>query len=68
MSNTRLMTLRAPVDGTVLQVAAHTVAGVKELLAVVPQEQLPVKATVLNKDVGLVRPGQPVTVKFDSFP
>lgn len=68
----RLMTLRAPVDGTVQQLAVHTVGGVvtpaQELLAVVPQEALEVEATVLNKDIGFVRPGQPVTVKIESFP
>lgn len=68
----RLMTLRAPVDGTVQQLAVHTVGGVvtpaQQLLAVVPQEALEVEATVLNKDVGFVRPGQPVTVKIESFP
>jgi hemolysin D len=68
----RLMTLRAPVDGTVQQLAVHTVGGVvtpaQELLAIVPQEALEVEASVLNKDIGFVRPGQPVTVKIESFP
>ncbi|PPU95164.1 hypothetical protein XhyaCFBP1156_19740 [Xanthomonas hyacinthi] len=68
----RLMTLRAPVDGTVQQLAVHTVGGVvtpaQQLLAVVPQEALEVEATVLNKDIGFVRPGQHVTVKVESFP
>ncbi|WP_102944345.1 HlyD family type I secretion periplasmic adaptor subunit [Stenotrophomonas sp. VV52] len=68
----RLMTLRAPVNGTVQQLAVHTVGGVvtpaQELLAVVPQEALEVEASVLNKDIGFVRPGQPVTVKIESFP
>jgi hemolysin D len=27
-----------------------------------------VEVTVLNKDIGFMRPGQPVTVKIDSFP
>ena len=69
----RLMTLRAPVSGTVQQLAVHTVGGVvtpaQALLAVVPSEEaLEVEASVLNKDIGFVRPGQPVTVKVDSFP
>jgi len=68
----RLMTLRAPVDGTVQQLAVHTVGGVvtpaQELLAVVPQEALEVEASVLNKDIGFVHPGQSVTVKIESFP
>lgn len=67
------MQLRAPVDGTVQQLAVHTVGGVvtpaQPLLAVVPSgESLEVEATVLNKDIGFVRPGQSVTVKVESFP
>lgn len=69
----RLMALRAPVSGTVQQLAVHTVGGVvtpaQALLSVVPSEEaLEVEASVLNKDIGFVRPGQPVTVKVDSFP
>lgn len=69
----RLMQLRAPADGTVQQLAAHTVGGVvtpaQPLLFVVPAaEMLEVEATVLNKDIGFVRPGQPVTIKVESFP
>lgn len=68
-----LMQLRAPVDGTVQQLAIHTLGGVvtpaQALMAVVPnQESLEVEATVLNKDIGFVRPGQRVTVKVESFP
>lgn len=69
----QLMQLRAPVDGTVQQLAIHTVGGVvtpaQELMAIVPsEEQLEVEATVLNKDIGFVRPGQRATVKVESFP
>ncbi|MDI9238639.1 HlyD family type I secretion periplasmic adaptor subunit [Lysobacter sp. LF1] len=69
----RLMALRAPVDGTVQQLAVHTIGGVvtpaQPLLVVVPSEEsLEVEATVLNKDIGFVRPGQSVTVKIESFP
>ena len=69
----RQMTLRAPVAGTVQQLAVHTVGGVvtpaQALLAVVPSEEsLEVEATVLNKDIGFVRSGQSVTVKVESFP
>lgn len=68
-----LMQLRAPVTGTVQQLAVHTVGGVvtpaQPLLAVVPSEEtLEVEAMVLNKDIGFVRPGQRVTVKVESFP
>lgn len=69
----RLMQLRAPVDGTVQQLAVHTVGGVvtpaQALLSVVPSEDsLEVEATVLNKDIGFVKPGQRASVKIDSFP
>lgn len=69
----RLMQLRAPVDGTVQQLAVHTVGGVvtpaQPLLAVVPgKETLEVEAMVLNKDIGFIRKGQHVTVKVESFP
>lgn len=68
-----LMQLRAPVEGTVQQLAIHTVGGVvteaQALLAVVPSEEtLEVEATVLNKDIGFVRAGQSATVKVESFP
>ncbi|QNR98808.1 HlyD family type I secretion periplasmic adaptor subunit [Stenotrophomonas sp. 169] len=67
------MTLRAPVAGTVQQLAVHTVGGVvtpaQPLLAVVPSEEaLEVEAAILNKDIGFVRTGQAVTVKVESFP
>ncbi|WP_411850360.1 HlyD family type I secretion periplasmic adaptor subunit [Stenotrophomonas sp. LGBM10] len=69
----RQMLLRAPVDGTVQQLVVHTVGGVvtpaQALMAIVPSEEhLEVEATVLNKDIGFVRPGQRATVKIESFP
>ena len=69
----KLMQLRAPVDGTVQQLAIHTIGGVvtpaQPLLVVVPDEEsLEVEAVILNKDIGFVRPGQEVTVKVESFP
>jgi hemolysin D len=68
-----LMQLRAPVTGTVQQLAVHTVGGVvtpaQPLLSVVPEnESLEVEATVLNQDIGFVRPGQRATIKVESFP
>lgn len=68
-----LMQLRSPVDGTVQQLAIHTVGGVvtpaQPLLAVVPGgDALEVEATVLNRDIGFVRTGQRATVKIESFP
>lgn len=68
-----LTKLHAPVDGTVQQLAIHTVGGVvteaQPLMAVVPEgETLEVEATVLNKDIGFVRAGQEAVVKVESFP
>lgn len=68
-----LMQLRAPVTGTVQQLAVHTIGGVvtpaQPVLSVVPEnEPLEVEATVLNQDIGFVRPGQRATIKVESFP
>src|SRR3546814_16890348 len=53
----RVMQLQAPVDGTVQQLAVHTIGGgvtpAQPLLLVVPSdESLEVEATILNKDIG----------------
>lgn len=67
-----LMTLTAPVAGTVQQLAVHTVGGVvttaQALLEIVPSDTLRVKATIENRDVGFVHVGQPVVVKVAAFP
>jgi len=65
--------LTSPVDGVVQQLKIHTIGGVvtaaDPLLVVVPKDQsLEVEARILNKDIGFVRSGQPVTVKIESFP
>ena len=67
------MTLESPVDGTVQQLAVHTIGGVvtpaQQLMAVVPKgDGLEVEATVLNKDIGFVKAGQRAMVKVESFP
>lgn len=69
----QLMHIVAPVDGTVQQLAIHTVGGVvtpaQPLMAVVPEgEGLEVEALVLNKDIGFVHKGQTATIKIESFP
>lgn len=66
------LTLRAPVDGTVQQLAIYTVGGVVEaaqpLLLVVPAEKrIEVEAMLSNKDVGFVREGQTAEVKITAF-
>src|SRR5690606_29221559 len=67
------MRLRAPVDGTVQQLAIHTVGGVvtpaQALMVVVPQDNaLEVEAFLENKDIGFVHAGQEAAVKVETFP
>ena len=64
--------LVAPVDGTVQQLAIHTVGGVvtpaQSLLVIVPAEShLEIEAMVLNRDIGFVHAGQDAQVKVDTF-
>jgi hemolysin D len=68
----RLQTLTAPVDGTVQQLAVHTVGGVvtpaQQLMAVVPADsRLEIEAMVSNRDIGFVRAGQLAEIKIDTF-
>lgn len=74
-ANTRgkLMTLTAPVDGTVQQLAVHTIGGVvtpaQPLLMIVPQDHpLEIEAFVENKDIGFVNAGQAAEIKIETFP
>lgn len=67
-----LASLRAPVAGTVQQLAIHTAGGVvtpaQPLMVIVPAEQsVEVEALLENKDVGFVHAGQTVTVKIETF-
>lgn len=69
----RLMTLTAPVDGTVQQLAVRTVGGVvtpaQTLMVVVPRDDaLEVEAFLENKDIGFVDAGQEAEVKIETFP
>ena len=71
-SRDRLMRLLAPVDGTVQQLAVHTVGGVvtpaQPVMVVVPSDNpLEVEAFVENKDIGFVRSGQAAEVKIETF-
>jgi len=66
-------TLRAPVSGTVNQLAASTIGGVVStadvVMTIVPDDTvLEIEAKLLNKDVGFVAVGQPVEIKLDAFP
>ncbi|MBO9697250.1 MAG: HlyD family type I secretion periplasmic adaptor subunit [Sphingopyxis sp.] len=67
------MQLRAPVSGTIQQLAIATVGGVVQpaqtLMIVVPDNAAPVvDARILNKDIGFIREGQPVRVKLEAYP
>ena len=69
----KLMTLTAPVDGTVQQLAVRTVGGVvteaQVLMVIVPQDDaLEVEAFLENKDIGFVNAGQAAEVKVETFP
>lgn len=69
----RLMTLTAPVDGTVQQLAVRTVGGVvteaQVLMVIVPKDDaLEVEAFLENKDIGFVNAGQVAEVKVETFP
>ena len=69
----RNRTLRAPVAGTVHNVAVNTVGGVvaagQRLMSVVPADApLEVEARLLNRDAGFVRPGQRAEIKIEAFP
>jgi hemolysin D len=64
--------LRSPIDGTVQQLALHTVGGVvtaaQQLMVIVPaNSRLEVEAMISNRDIGFVSDGQPVEVKVDTF-
>lgn len=65
--------LSAPVDGTVQQLAIHTVGGVvtpaQPLMVIAPSDyQAEVEAVLENKDVGFVKVGQRAEVKIETFP
>ncbi len=65
-------TLYAPVDGTVQQLAVHTVGGVvteaQVLMKLVPKDDyLEVEAVLENKDIGFVFKGQPAEIKINTF-
>ncbi|KTE53586.1 MULTISPECIES: HlyD family type I secretion periplasmic adaptor subunit [unclassified Sphingopyxis] len=65
--------LRAPVSGTVQQLAIATIGGVVQpaqiLMIIVPDNADPVvEARIQNKDIGFIREGQPVRVKLEAFP
>lgn len=69
----RQQTLSAPVDGTVQQLAVHTVGGVvtpaQALMVISPSDyEAEIEAVLDNKDVGFVKAGQHVEIKVETFP
>jgi len=68
----QLQLLTAPVDGTVQQLAIHTIGGVvtpaQSLLVVVPSDShLEIEAMVQNREIGFVHEGQDAEIKVDAF-
>jgi hemolysin D len=68
----REQVLRAPIDGTVQQLAVHTVGGVvtaaQALMVVVPAEsRIEIEAMIANKDIGFVVEGDEAEIKIDTF-
>ncbi|TXH34869.1 MAG: HlyD family type I secretion periplasmic adaptor subunit [Burkholderiaceae bacterium] len=71
-SRGKLMQLTSPVDGTVQQLAVHTIGGVvtpaQPLMVIVPRDNpLEVEAFIENKDIGFVKPNQDAEVKVETF-
>lgn len=68
-----LMALQAPQDGTVKDLATHTAGTVVQpgaiMLTLVPKgDLLRAEVWVSNEDIGFVRPGQEVKLKFAPYP
>jgi hemolysin D len=69
---TKYQALTAPIDGTVQQLAIHSVGGVvtpaQTLLTIVPIDNtIEIEAMVDNQDIGFVHPGQGAEIKVDTF-
>ena len=67
-----LLELKAPQDGTIKDLATHTSGTVVQpgtvLASLVPREEkLKAEVWVSNEDIGFVRPGQPVKLKFSAY-
>jgi hemolysin D len=64
--------LKAPIDGTVQELAVTTIGGVvtpaQEIMKIVPENSaVEVEARFLNKDIGFIHPGQAAEIKVDTF-
>jgi membrane fusion protein, hemolysin D len=64
--------LRSPIDGTVQQLALHTIGGVvapaQQLMQIVPTDsRLEAEVMVPNRDIGFVSEGEAADIKVDTF-
>ena len=69
----QLEIIRAPVDGTVQQLATHTLGVVlqpaQQLMVIVPNNHVQLaEIKILNKDIGFIHEGLKAEVKVDAFP
>ncbi|KML46651.1 hemolysin D [Burkholderia cepacia] len=68
----KLLSLTAPVTGTVQQLRIHTLGGLataaSPVMNIVPDDVIEVEANLENKDVGFVKAGQAAIVKVEAFP
>ncbi|HEX7684875.1 MAG TPA: HlyD family type I secretion periplasmic adaptor subunit [Trinickia sp.] len=68
----KLLTLTAPVDGTVHQLRIHTLGAVataaSPVMDIVPDDTLEVDTRIENKDIGFIQVGQTAVVKVEAFP
>ncbi|WP_175813723.1 HlyD family type I secretion periplasmic adaptor subunit [Burkholderia contaminans] len=68
----KLLSLTAPVAGTVQQLKIYTLGGIamaaSPVMEIVPDDTLEVEANIENKDIGFVKIGQPAVVKIEAFP
>lgn len=69
----QLEIIRAPVDGTVQQIAIYTLGAVlqpaQQLMVIVPNNHVQLaEVKILNKDIGFIQEGLKADVKIDAFP
>ena len=70
---TKTQKLTSPIDGTIQQLAVHTIGGVvsaaEKLMVIVPKESnIQIEALILNKDIGFISVNQEAKIKFEAFP
>ena len=64
--------LKSPKDGIVFDLQAsspgYVVNSERPILKIVPTDNLVARISIPNRDIGFVKPGQPVKVRVDAFP